>query len=223
MVVAQDTKDAEEWSITAECQMIVVPRKAAFRLIAGLNDETSFDATWKNASEMIDKGEITVVADLVATGSANQKLVSESVEEVKYPTEFDPPQLPERMPQERAVEALKVWPVVAITPTAFETRNAGHTLEVEVDVSKDGSILTMDIVPQHVRFLRWVKFDAGRLPNGNTLSINQPLFHTMKNTATLRTRNGQRMLVGVHKLPEPEDAFELFVLQAKAVKVSSVK
>jgi hypothetical protein len=42
----------------------------------------------------------------------------------------------------------------------------------------------------------------------------QPRFFTAKMTTTITLRNGQRNLLAFHKLPEPGNLVELFILQA---------
>jgi hypothetical protein len=138
---------------------------------------------------------------------------------VRYPTEFDP----QDVPKEKAAEFLKNWPVVGITPTAFETRNIGAMLELEAQVSKDGQWITANAVVQHVRFLRYDKFDAGTLPNGEHLSVDQPQFSTLKNTLSFDVRPAQRVMVGVHKPPGEEKNFELFFLRISVQKMGGEK
>jgi hypothetical protein len=101
-------------------------------------------------------------------------LLAESTLEVRYGVEFTPPQLPESIPKVGAAEFIKNWPIVGVTPTAFETRNFGETLQLTATVSRDGQWISMEVVPMHVRFLRFVKIDAGILPSGAHLSVEQP-------------------------------------------------
>jgi general secretion pathway protein D len=172
---------------------------------------------------MIERGEATLVANLNLRGEAGARLVSESVQEMRYPTEYTPPQLPDHIPKEKATEFLKNWPHVGIVPTAFETRNVGETLELQADVSNDGQWISMNVIPQHVRFLRFAKFDAGILPSGERLSVEQPQFTTLKNTLSMHVRAGQRVLLGVHKIPEDENDMELFFLRVRAQKTGGDK
>ena len=82
----------------------------------------------------------------------------------------------------------------------------------------------MDVKAQHVRFLHWQKFDVGRLANGERVIMEQPYFHTLQNTSRIRLSNGQRLLLGVHKLTEPDEkSFELFLLQVRATKAEESK
>ena len=75
----------------------------------------------------------------------------------------------------------------------------------------------MSLGPSHVRFLRWEKVDCGKLADGNRLFIEQPVFHTMKDTGTFVLENGKRVLIGSHKVPGAPERIELFLFKAKAI------
>ncbi|MEA3210783.1 MAG: ral secretion pathway protein [Chthoniobacter sp.] len=193
--------------------MVTLPQKTALPLIAQLSDEAQVEGAWVSLQAMIARGEAALVANVVLNGVAGKRLVSESIEEVRYPTQFDPPQVPHEVPKENAAEVLKNWPIVGITPTGFETRNTGASLEVEVTVSDNGEWISAGVVPQHVRLLRFVEYDAGLMPSGERLSVKQPLFSALKNTLSMHLRAGQPVLIGVHKVPGDEKAMELFILR----------
>ena len=222
-VLADDAVSQARWSLSAECQMIVLPQKLALPLIAEMNDDAKMEAAWATAQRMIAGGEATLVANLILKGEAGKLLLQSSVEEVRYPTEFDPPHLPQNVPKEKILEVLKNWPVVGITPTAFETRHVGTTLELNATVSDDGEWISAEVTPQHVRLLRMDKFDAGTMPSGEHLTVEQPQFLSLKNSLKMHLRLGQRTLVGVHKLPGEENKMELFLLRITARKTGSAK
>ena len=52
--------------------------------------------------------------------------------------------------------------------------------------------------------------------NGVTPKIEQPRFFSTKVSNNLATKNGQRTLIGVHKLAVPEGKMEFFILRAIA-------
>jgi len=201
-------------SIFAECRMVIVPQKSLFPIIADFSDDTKAEAGWERVEKAIESGEATLAADLVVKGATEQPLVGESAEEQRFPTEFEPPQLPQSIPAENATESLKAWPHVGLSPISFETQKVGESMELLVHASPDGSWLDVDLTPQHVRLLRWDKFDAGKLADGTHLSIEQPAFQTMKDVVNLRIRNGHGALIGVHKVPDLEGRFELFLFRA---------
>jgi hypothetical protein len=187
-------------------------------LLPDLLEETKLEAAFLKLQEMIAKGDAQLVSTLVVKLRDGEKAEAQSVEEFRYPTEFDPPRLPQNVPLDAAI--LKDWPVTGITPTAFETRNLGTSVEVEASTA-DGQRINIRCIPQHVRFLRWAKTDAGKLANGERLSVEMPIIHSMKNTNSLVLRNGQRVLLGVHKLPEPLDGLELSFLRVTAMAASA--
>jgi len=211
----QEKPAGTQWTIIAECQMVVVSQKLAWPLLPDLNDDEKIEGAWAKLQQMIERGDATLVANLSLRGDPGKRMVAEQIQEIRYPTEFTPPYLPDAIPKEHAVEALKNWPIVGITPTAFETRNVGATLELETKVSADGKWLALEAVPQHVRLLRMVKIDAGILPSGKHLSLEQPYFSALKDTLTMHLRAGQRVLVGLHKVPAEENNMELFFLRIR--------
>jgi hypothetical protein len=216
-MVAAEEESQREWTIAAECHAIILPEKLALRLLPELSDGRTIEQAWKEVSEKIESGEIELRASSVARGRAGDRLVSEAVEEVRYPTEYDPPTIPDKFPPVDVIGFLMAWPV-CITPTAFETRNVGHTLELNARVSRDGGMLDLDVATTDVRFLRWARYAGARLATGEELAVEQPIFHSMKNQSSLGLPNGKRVLLGIHKVPPPGKGFEVFIFKATATR-----
>jgi hypothetical protein len=214
------------WNVIAECQMIVLPQMAALPLLPDLGDDEKIAAILEKLQQMIVRGEATLAGNLSVRGGAGVHLTAQSVEEVRYATEYTPPQLPTTVPKEKAAEFLKNWPHVGITPTAFETRNVGAMLELTATVSEDGQWLAVETTPKHVRLVRFAKFDAGTLASGGRLSVEQPYFSDLSDHLTMDVRSGQWVLVGQHKVPG-EDArvndMELFFLRVRAQHTGETK
>jgi hypothetical protein len=78
-------------------------------------------------------------------------------------------------------------------------------------------------VPQHVRFLRFTKTDAGVLASGEHLSLEQPYFSTMKSTISVQLRSGQRVMLGMHKVPDDENKAELFFFRVRTQQTGKAK
>lgn len=211
-------KPVPEWMVTAECRMIVVKEAAMLALMPELLDDAKIEAASAKLDAMLGKGEAQLAASLLVRTSDGVRGVGATIEEFRYPTEFDPPQVPTELPKENPLEVLKAWPVVGITPTAFETRNMGPSLEIEAVVRPEGAGISVNAVPQHVRFLRWEKYEAGVLANGKHLTVDQPQFFTTKTFFSFDFRNGQVALVGVHKMIEPAGSYELVLLRVSARK-----
>jgi general secretion pathway protein D len=149
------------------------------------------------------------------TTKSGQRAVIEIVREFRYPTQFDPPQLPTFTSGIGATSAPAV--VTPTTPTQFETRNTGVMLEVEPVVGPDGITIDLNLVPQVVEFEGFVNYGSPinavgvnqmiGAGGGSLLSfsapvrltdnvINQPIFNTRKVTTSVSVWDGQTVVLG---------------------------
>jgi hypothetical protein len=213
---------AAGWSVTAECQMLVLPQKLALAVMPGLLDDDAFDKEWEGVKAKIQKGEIKLAADVIVAGEAGKKLQSDTGEEFRYPIEFNPPDLPHNIPEKKAEELLKMWPAITITPTAFETRALGASATVTAAVSPDGQWVSAEVKLQDVRFIRSIKYDAGVLASGEHLGVEQPQFYSAKSELSVQMRSGWWQVVGSHVLPGDE-GMEVFLLRLSAKRAGSGK
>ncbi len=159
------------------------------------------------------------------TTKSGQRAVIEIVREFRYPTQFQPPQIPQTVGALRSGEGLtgdliplggsSNTPVTPTTPTAFETRNTGVMLEVEPIVGPDGVTIDLNLVPQVVEFEGFVNYGSPILsPSSSFLNtvtgglisspqnvvtpnvINQPIFSTRKITTNVSIWDGQTVVLG---------------------------
>jgi general secretion pathway protein D len=159
------------------------------------------------------------------TTKSGQRAVIEIVREFRYPTQFQPPQIPQTVGGNSSFSgggATSV-PVTPTTPTAFETRNTGVTLEVEPVVGPDGVTIDLNLVPQVVEFEGFINygspilspatsvisniFNSVGLIIGQTIVpvpssvitpnvINQPIFSARKVTTSVSVWDGQTVVLG---------------------------
>jgi len=155
------------------------------------------------------------------TTKPGQRAVIEIIREFRYPTEFDPPQIPQQFGgQQQGGGVLGgivggggggggAFPVTPTTPTAFETRNTGVTLEVEPNVGPDGYTIDLNLVPQVVEFEGFINYGSPiQTSTVNPLTgvtdttvitpnvINQPIFSTRKVTTSVSVFDGQTVVLG---------------------------
>ena len=156
------------------------------------------------------------------TTKSGQRAVIEVIEEFRYPTEFDPPQIPQNFGGSSGggtgTSVSAVFPVTPTTPTAFETRNTGVTLEVEPTVGSDNYTIDLNLVPQVVEFEGFINYGSpistinpaslglggitGAVTNAPTSivltpnTINQPIFSTRKVTTSVTVWDGQTVVLG---------------------------
>ena len=151
------------------------------------------------------------------TTKSGQRAVIEIVREFRYPTQFQPPQIPQTVGSTSGIGAGSApIPITPTTPTAFETRNTGVTLEVEPVVGPDGITIDLNLVPQVVEFEGFINYGSPILapPTAITTAlgvipglaqqdrvltpnvINQPIFSTRKVTTSVSVWDGQTVVLG---------------------------
>src|ERR1043166_369598 len=139
------------------------------------------------------------------TTKSGQRAVIEIVREFRYPTQFQAPQIPTTFGGSNNPNVSLgnstggTFPVTPTTPTGFETRNTGVTLEVEPVVGPDGITIDLNLVPQVVEFEGFINYGSPiRTSSVNALGmaqtveltpiiINQPVFSTRKVTTSVRS------------------------------------
>jgi general secretion pathway protein D len=163
------------------------------------------------------------------TTKSGQRAVIEIVREFRYPTQFEPPQIPQNFRGGDTFGGTNLittatggllpsgtggttnsgsFPVTPTTPTAFETRNTGVTLEVEPVVGPDGVTIDLNLVPNVVEFEGFINYGSpiqststnllGQ-PVTNVITpniINQPIFSTRKVTTSVSIWDGQTVVLG---------------------------
>jgi general secretion pathway protein D len=150
------------------------------------------------------------------TTKSGQRAVIEIIREFRYPTEFTPPQIPQTFSPPTAVGLLGgggssngSFPVTPTTPTAFETRNTGVTLEVEPVIGPDGYTIDLNLVPQVVEFEGFINYGSPiTTTSQNPITgvstqtvvtpnvINQPIFSTRKVTTSVSVFDGSTVVLG---------------------------
>jgi general secretion pathway protein D len=152
------------------------------------------------------------------TTKSGQRAQIEIIREFRYPTEFEPPQIPQTFGntgQNGGGAGVTIntqpqsFPVTPTTPTSFETRNTGVTLEVEPVVGPDGFTIDLNLVPQVVEFEGFINYGspiqstATNPITGVTTTniitpnvINQPIFSTRKVQTSVSVFDGQTVVLG---------------------------
>jgi len=161
------------------------------------------------------KGVDLMSAPSVVTRSG-QRAKIEVIREFIYPVEFEPPEIPERFLGSnvatqtdgfQVVNQVSNFPVTPTTPTAFETRNVGVTLEVDPVLGEDGYTIDLSLAPEVVEFEGFINYGSpiqssaiiGGQPTSITLTenrIEQPVFSTRRLTTALTIWDGQTVGIG---------------------------
>lgn len=204
-----------------ECDMIIVPQSEATRLAADLEDEARIDDAWQRLQQMIQTGSATHVAHLLGRTFVNMRVSIATIEEMRYASEFEAPEFLKSQLAARGKPS-KATAHLEMKPGEIESRNVGQTLELEASQERETDLLHVSLAAEHTRFLRWENYDGGRLPNGETFSYRQPVFHSMKAQLSFPMRAGRRILIATHRVPDSEKpASELFFLRLTLEKPAS--
>jgi general secretion pathway protein D len=188
--------------------------------VSGLLTRPQFQVVMRALDQK--KGVDLLSAPRVTTKSG-QRAVIEIVREFRYPTQFQPPQIPQTVGAVTSRSDTDIIslggsssvPVTPTTPTAFETRNTGVTLEVEPVVGPDGVTIDLNLVPQVVEFEGFINYGSPILaPRSSFLDtvtggiitapqsvitpnvINQPIFSTRKVITSVNVWDGQTVVLG---------------------------
>lgn len=120
------------------------------------------------------KGTDIVNMPSVVTKSG-QKASVRVVREFPYPTEFDPPQIPQQVSSQGSfavqiglnglisngqVSQTGGAPVIPATPTAFETKELGMVLDVEPNISADGKSVEVAVTPTFTEFEGFIDYGS---------------------------------------------------------------
>ena len=218
--VCEDAANAV-WNIQIEVQIVEMPEDLARPLIPELLNEKTIEAANEKVQALIAGKKATLIGWPILTTKSGQRAVIEAIDEIRYVTDYETPNegggatIAEKMADkaERKADGPEFFPI----PKAFEVRNAGVTLEVEPVLSPDASKIDLNLVPQYVKLHGYKKITVEK--GGAKLVVEQPEFHTTKVTTSLTLRNGQRKLLGVHKVTDPAGHVELFILKASATEL----
>lgn len=151
------------------------------------------------------------------TARPGQKATIEIIREFIYPTEYEPPELPNQVGGGFGGGGGILgggggggggFPVTPATPTAFETRNTGVTLEIEPNVGANDYVIDLRFAPEIVEFEGFINYgspitspasDAFGNPVTVTITENRiemPVFSSRRVSTGITIYDGHTVAVG---------------------------
>lgn len=119
---------------------------------------------------------VDLVSAPTITAKSGQKSSVRVVREFPYPTEFDPPQIPQNFGNTAGNGSLTLIngltgtvtsnggsgsiPITPTTPTAFATKEVGIILEVEPLISADGKSVELSLTPSNIEFEGFIDYGS---------------------------------------------------------------
>ncbi len=128
--------------------------------VAGVFTDPQFQGVLRGLSQ---KKGVDINASPSVTTKNGLKATVEITREMLYPTEYDPPQLPNNGNTITIVlvaGAAAQMIATPTTPTAFESRKTGVELEVEPIIAEDGGSIELTITPSLTEFEGFVNYGS---------------------------------------------------------------
>jgi general secretion pathway protein D len=161
---------------------------AAFQLLGAFTDP-QFQVLATAISQKKGTDLVSVPSVIMKSGV---KTEIEMVREFPYPTEFDPPEIPQNFDPNGtiATSALSgttqqrsgTAPITPTTPTAFEVRKVGSLLEVEAVVSEDGRQVELTLAPSTTEFEGFIDYGTD-ITNSSFFSTFDPILFAFRNSS----------------------------------------
>jgi general secretion pathway protein D len=154
------------------------------------------------------------------TARSGQKATIEIIREFTYPTEYEPPEIPSSFGNNNnqgggggvigpiGGGGIQTFPVTPATPTAWDVRNTGVTLEVEPTITDNDFLIDLRFVPEIVEFEGFINYGSpittgGTDALGNPVQIvltenriEMPVFSTRRVNSSLTIYDGYTVAVG---------------------------
>jgi len=144
----------------------------------------------RTVQEWVREGRGTILETTTIMARSGQRAKTESVDEYIYPTEYDPPEIPKEVTLSDQAKA----PVTGVTPTAFETRNMGRTLEVDPVLGADGVTIDLNLAPEFVELEGINEWTSAKIDE--MFKTTMPTFHTQRITTQITTHDGEYTFLG---------------------------
>lgn len=154
----------------------------------------------KELQEMVAQKKARVVDTMMVITKSGQKATTESVQEFSYPTEPEPPSVPQSVslpdkPTTPADVSAMQWMRSPPVPTAFEPRNLGGTLEVEPTLRNSPREIDLRLsweIVDHEGEKTWMEYKDSM---NNTYKIETPKFYVKRISTSFTTINAGYTLV----------------------------
>lgn len=133
--------------------------------LALLESAAGSSARYRGVTELAKVGKARLVQLTALTSKSGNRGSTESIDEVRYPIEFSRP----------------TGKGALASPTSFETRNAGESLEFDVTRSADGRACDLNFSPRRVNLMGF--FELGAMHGDSPVS--QPHFRSQTFTTNI--------------------------------------
>ena len=183
--------------IRVQVEFIDVSHEQLTELMFGDHSSTNDTELRQQAGNLVANQKATVVETMICIAKSAQKATTESIQEFIYPTEYEPAAVPVAEQTNAAGDKTVAYDkelASGPTPRAWDTRNVGSTLEVEPNLSADGKLIDLRLVPEivyHTGEFTWTEWHDQR----GHADIKMPMFYTLRTNTSVLVVPGQPLLV----------------------------
>lgn len=183
-------------NIRVQFEYIEMPLTTMTELMDDATSTATGTALRNRVAELIQQDKAKIIETQILTVPDGQKAISESIREFIYPTEYEPPEIPTTVRVNKGGEDQTAIKGVATgpTPTAFETRNLGETLEVEASIDPDAPFIELRYAPEIATYLGNTTYVEWR-DERSKADIVMPIIYTLRITGAITVANAKPALL----------------------------
>ena len=183
-------------------EFIEVPLPELTKLLAEPRTTTNDNDLRTAAGKLVELGIAKHAETQFVMARSGETAKTEGILEYIYPTEYDPAELPNEVNtgevNENTIELFKNM-LIPPTPTAFDTRPTGSSLEIQPQLDENDLLVNLQFEPElvaHVRNEIWAEWNGAQ----GEAHVKMPLFFTNRITTGLTVVNGQYCLVATNSM-----------------------
>lgn len=143
--------------------------------------------------EKVAKGEAKLISNQSLVAMSGQRSTVESIREYIYETEYEPGETISLKDGDSA-KTIENFPVMPPTPTAFETRNLGYTLQVEPTIGEDVKVVSVTFKRESVEHVD-ENLKAEWKTKYADVKLQMPIFYTLRADTSVVLFDGEFLLV----------------------------
>lgn len=138
--------------------------------------------------------------------SSGQRSRIEQVRLFTFPSEYDPPELPDNIGGAVApAGGVTFVPITPATPSSFEQRPVGRTIDIEATISGDRKTISVNLEPTFSDFIGFVNYGSPIMAltgvNGGSLEVTenailQPIFERISAESSVTLYDGATIAIG---------------------------
>lgn len=177
--------------------------------VAGVFTDPQYQMVLRALSQL--KG-ADFLADSYVTVRPGTVAKMEQTREFIYPTEYDPPEIPNSFGVYQIGNTVIIgdtppeFPATPATPTAFETRKLGKSIEVEPTLASDNKTVSLNVLMDFTDFSGFINYgtpitNSNFMVNGQPSVVTpneilMPVFDAVKETTNVVVWDGQTVAIG---------------------------